>query len=55
MTGPDELDLNAEPLVRELLEDPIAELLMRTDGVQRDILDPLLKTVAEAVDAREAA
>jgi hypothetical protein len=42
-----------EPDVQELLDDPIAQLLMQTDGVQRAHLDPLLQEIMQRIDAAQ--
>ena len=55
MTTAFEKDLNHEPSIYELLDDPIAQLLMQRDGVERHALDPMLQEVADKVDVAEAA
>ncbi len=42
---------NSEPLIHELLNDPITELLMQTDGVERTMLDPLLQDIMHKVSS----
>lgn len=42
--------LNHEPPVHELLEDPIAQLLMQMDGVERQMLDPMLNAIMQRID-----
>lgn len=44
-----------EPQIQDLLDDPIAKLLMQMDGVERSTLDPLLKQAADRLDEREPA
>ena len=48
-------DLTSEPLVHELLDDPITQMLMRFDGVERAALDPLLQDIMDKVSASEVA
>ena len=44
-----ETNPNHEPSVFDLLDDPITQLLMQRDGVERDSLAPLLDEVANRV------
>jgi len=41
-----------EPLLDELLSDPIVQLLMKTDGVQEQELRPLINQLTESMNAR---
>lgn len=44
-----------EPPVSELLEDPIMQLVMARDRVNRDDVDRLMSTVRRCVNARRTA
>jgi hypothetical protein len=48
-------EANIEPPVHELLSDPITELLMQTDGVERAALDPLLHDIMDKISMVSAA
>ena len=48
------LQRNEEPPLGELLDDPIALLLMHKDGVERQALDPLLKSLSTALLRRQS-
>lgn len=50
-----EISANDEPLLHELLEDPIAQVLMQRDGVERHILDPMIEEVTSSLISREVA
>ena len=49
MSNAHQTEPNSEPLIHELLNDPITELLMQTDGVERTMLDPLLQDIMHKV------
>lgn len=40
--------LNDEPALDDLLNDPMTDLIMRTDGVRREMLIPLLHKARKA-------
>ena len=40
---------NDEPAVQELLDDPIAQMLMAIDGVERQTLDPMLHEIMDKI------
>lgn len=51
MVSSDQKNPNSEPLIQELLSDPIAVLLMQKDGVQPELLEPLLQKASGLAEA----
>ena len=46
-------EANEEPKVQELLDDPLAQMLMKMDGVDRQMLDPLLHDIMDKIARAE--
>jgi hypothetical protein len=54
MTYDRELQFNGEPLLSELLDDPVTHAVMARDGVERSQLDALISNWQERLDSRGA-
>lgn len=48
-------ELTSEPEVAELLDDPITQMLMQFDGVERTALDPILQEIMDRISGVDAA
>lgn len=55
MTQAHNTDPNQEPRINDLLDDPIAQLLMQMDGVERTALDPLLHSIMDKISSASSA
>jgi len=49
----DEMFSGLEPALQEMMGDPIVQMLMKRDGVNKDALVPLLEQAAEFVHNRQ--
>jgi hypothetical protein len=52
MTDDRELQYRGEPLLKDLLDDPVTHVIMAHDGVQRAELDALISDVQQRLEGQ---